>query len=157
MTKAQYRSYLKSDHWKALRAEKLSRSSRRCAICASTHRLEVHHLSYKHITDVETSDLRVLCHRCHDLFHMLQRNGTITIKPGSHHSVFAQTKNALKRVLSPSVPKPESPIKTMLNLHRTPKGGFTSATLRLFGVPWPPPGGWTKQLVIENGNLKYKP
>lgn len=157
MTRDQYQSYLKSDHWKALRAKKLSKSSKRCAICASAYRLEVHHLSYKNITDVETADLRVLCHRCHDLFHALQRNGVICIKPGSPHSIFAQTQNALKKVLGITKPTPKNPIQKELAKHITPNGGFTSATLKSFGVSWPPKKGWTKKLVLENGKLVYKP
>lgn len=34
---------------------------------------------------------------------------------------------------------------------RTPKGGFTKATLAEWGVPWQPPKGWKKWLV-DNGS-----
>jgi len=30
---------------------------------------------------------------------------------------------------------------------RTEKGGFTRATLKAWGVPWPPPRGWKKTLI----------
>jgi hypothetical protein len=30
---------------------------------------------------------------------------------------------------------------------RSPKGGWTAATLRQWGVPWPPPKGWRKALM----------
>lgn len=32
---------------------------------------------------------------------------------------------------------------------RTPNGGYTRASLRSFGVPWPPPKGWRKALMAQ--------
>jgi hypothetical protein len=31
--------------------------------------------------------------------------------------------------------------------HRTPRGGWTKATLAQWGVPWPPPKGWKAALL----------
>jgi len=33
---------------------------------------------------------------------------------------------------------------------RTPSGGWTRRQLAAWGVPWPPPSGWKKE-IIENG------
>jgi len=34
-----------------------------------------------------------------------------------------------------------------LNQHRTPRGGWTAAQLRLLGVPWPPVRGWVATVI----------
>ena len=99
MTKAEYRGYLKSEHWQNLRAEKLKRSSGLCAICGASQKIDVHHLNYRKILDVETSDLRLLCRRCHDLAHALIRDGRLIYKGMSHHSRFQTTCNAVKHAL----------------------------------------------------------
>lgn len=157
MSREEYQEYLKSDHWQSLRKRKLSHSKCRCAICGSTDRLEVHHLQYKNIFDVDLTDLRILCNRCHDLFHELKRSGKINLKPGSHHSLFAQTKHYVQ--LSRGFIRPrksENPIVQALNRHRTPLGGFKAGVLKSFGVSWPPPKGWTKRLVLlPDGRLHY--
>ena len=65
-----YRSiYLLSDHWKVLRTKALEVHGSRCAKCPATKRLDVHHLRYKNIYDVEVEDLQVLCRKCHDKEH----------------------------------------------------------------------------------------
>jgi hypothetical protein len=64
-----YRSvYLKSEHWKRLRARKL-RGSPVCEICGSCDRVEPHHLRYRNLYDVTLEDLRTLCRRHHVLEH----------------------------------------------------------------------------------------
>jgi 5-methylcytosine-specific restriction endonuclease McrA len=56
--------YLKSDHWKALRARKLVQCGS-CEKCGSTNCLDVHHLRYKKLFNVELEDLLTLCRICH--------------------------------------------------------------------------------------------
>lgn len=36
----------------------------------------------------------------------------------------------------------------LIDEHRTPSGGWTSAQLAAWGVPWPPPRGWKDRLAI---------
>ena len=60
--------YLKSDHWKLLREEKLVRNPV-CQKCRSTSNLNVHHKKYRELFDVKLSDLKTLCGRCHDKEH----------------------------------------------------------------------------------------
>lgn len=103
MTKEEYRKYLLSDEWKEKRILKFkSKRIYRCAICGSKKGLEVHHLIYKHIYDVETSDLRIFCHTCHSLTHELLKKGKIKYKNENHNSRFALTKNAIKKCLGKS-------------------------------------------------------
>jgi hypothetical protein len=94
----QYTEYLKSDDWKQKRAEKSSKTNR-CAICASIENIDTHHLNYKNLTDVEQSDLRKLCRRCHFLAHQLLKDGEIVFKNDNHHSRFGILKGAVKRAL----------------------------------------------------------
>lgn len=107
-----YKNYLKSSDWAKKRATKVAKKSR-CAICAGTDRLQVHHLAYRNLTDVAQSDLRVLCDRCHELAHRLVREGRVTLKgrvvtekelrQRNHHSHFIIIKNAVKKELAACV------------------------------------------------------
>lgn len=60
--------YLKSDHWKQLRKKKLEADSK-CEYCQSLKNLDVHHIRYKQLYDVELEDLKTLCRKCHKLEH----------------------------------------------------------------------------------------
>lgn len=91
-TKELYREYLKSEDWKKKRNKKLCKK-RRCWICWEVKNLDVHHLFYKNWYDVENSDLRVLCRRCHYKTHDLMKDWVINFKEWvSHHSRFATIK-----------------------------------------------------------------
>jgi 5-methylcytosine-specific restriction endonuclease McrA len=69
-TAAAYREYLKSDHWRRLRALALSRDRESCKWCGSKHRLEVHHHFYRSSWyDTQLDDLVTLCPNCHDVAH----------------------------------------------------------------------------------------
>ena len=83
-----YEDYLESEHWLTLRYLKRLKQNR-CGVCASKDNLDVHHLNYRHLYDVELKDLRVLCRRCHFLAHDLMKNGTLVFKNDNHHSRFA--------------------------------------------------------------------
>lgn len=72
MNKEQYKEYLKTEHWKEVRIKKYKKKKRSCAICGSFEKLEVHHLTYNNIGNEKGEDLRVLCHRCHELAHKLK-------------------------------------------------------------------------------------
>jgi hypothetical protein len=100
MNKTEYRKYLSSRHWKMLRSDKLSSPARRrCGICGCAGRIEVHHLQYRNIFDVTTSDLRRLCNRCHSLAHELMNSGRLKVTSETNHGKWAQTKAAVKRSL----------------------------------------------------------
>lgn len=69
-TQSQYyrNIYLKSDHWKALRAEKLAINNC-CEKCGHRYSLEVHHINYRGLYDVKLADLQTLCSKCHKQTH----------------------------------------------------------------------------------------
>ena len=97
-----YTEYLKTTDWQEKRQNKLSRKSvnrKRCSICASKNNLDVHHLNYKNLVDVEQSDLRILCRICHDIAHKLMKEGKIVFKNNNHHSKFAILKAKVKKEL----------------------------------------------------------
>ena len=96
--KREYQKYLRSDDWKDKRSDKNSKR-RRCAICASTEEIHVHHLNYRNLHDVQQSDLRKLCRRCHFLGHELERKGKIVYRSDNHHSKYAIFKAAVKKEL----------------------------------------------------------
>jgi hypothetical protein len=63
--------YLKSEHWRELRRRKLLESPHceRCGCCESNP--DIHHVNYRNIFDVETSDLLTLCRACHKQEHQV--------------------------------------------------------------------------------------
>jgi 5-methylcytosine-specific restriction endonuclease McrA len=61
--------YLKSDHWKNLRKEKLAENGKICESCGRKNNLDIHHLDYKNLYDVTLEDLKVLCRKCHNDEH----------------------------------------------------------------------------------------
>lgn len=44
-----YKVYLLSDKWKTIKNKILAKYNNRCVFCGSDNKLQVHHLSYKHI------------------------------------------------------------------------------------------------------------
>ena len=93
-----YGEYLKTEDWANKRYfKRLKRNN--CGICNAKKNLDVHHLNYKKLYDVEQTDLRVLCRRCHFLAHDLQKAGKLVFKSTNHHSRFALLKIAVKKEL----------------------------------------------------------
>lgn len=65
-----YREYLKSEHWEALRESALVRDGRKCVLCSSTDRLQVHHKVYRgRLEEGLLEDLETLCRKHHRLEH----------------------------------------------------------------------------------------
>lgn len=69
LAKRDYRAYLKSPHWLALREKKLREASYRCQVCNSDKLLQVHHRTYERIGQELLTDLTVLCEKCHSKHH----------------------------------------------------------------------------------------
>ena len=65
--------YLKSDHWRNLQRQKRKQNPS-CQRCGATSKLDIHHVNYHNIFDVQLSDLLTLCRRCHTQEHTI--NGT---------------------------------------------------------------------------------
>lgn len=70
-----YREYLRSPEWRAIRAEKLRQAGNQCALCPNTKRLEVHHRTYDRLGKERPDDLIVLCDRCHRRQHAVLAKG----------------------------------------------------------------------------------
>lgn len=64
-----YVAYLRTAHWKALRAQVLMRDHYRCRFCGATSGLEVHHLTYERLGHEALTDLVTACHSCHHRIH----------------------------------------------------------------------------------------
>jgi len=67
MSKDQYEAYLQTLDWAIRRRKALQHAKRRCQVCNSTRRLQVHHRDYSRIGNEDPGDLTVLCDRCHEL------------------------------------------------------------------------------------------
>jgi hypothetical protein len=68
-------TYLKSDHWKNLRLERLVMSKCCCSSCGvkSTNN-DVHHITYStSLWQVKVDDIRVLCRDCHERVHKVMK------------------------------------------------------------------------------------
>ncbi|HYH69134.1 MAG TPA: hypothetical protein VD866_30855, partial [Urbifossiella sp.] len=61
----EYRAYLKSDRWQQTRKKAFARHGRRCAVCGTKWRLQVHHLTYERLGHEQTGDFRILCRKHH--------------------------------------------------------------------------------------------
>lgn len=95
--------YLKSGHWKELRQRAFEAHGRICAGCQKTDgALDVHHLRYGFIFDVEPRDLQVLCRSCHDKEHVPKKVCTKKApKPKKH----ARKKSKKKEKCTPMTRK----------------------------------------------------
>lgn len=61
----EYKRYLASRHWKQTRKEALAYHGRRCAVCGTTRRLQVHHLTYERLGHELMTDFKILCKAHH--------------------------------------------------------------------------------------------
>ena len=93
-----YKDYLNTTDWKNKRKAKRKKKNR-CGICGSQDLIDTHHLNYKNLFDVELSDLRLMCRRCHFLAHDLHRAGKIIFKSTNHHSRWVIIKGQVKKEL----------------------------------------------------------
>ena len=67
-----YVEYLKSDHFCELRERILARWDHRCSVCYEHQvdtTMDIHHRTYDRLHQEKTTDVILLCRRCHDLFH----------------------------------------------------------------------------------------
>lgn len=64
-----YQDYLRTDHWRSIRARKLQQSDYKCQLCGCKESLEVHHNTYCRVGSEDMSDLIVLCRECHEKHH----------------------------------------------------------------------------------------
>lgn len=65
-----YALYLKTEHWKYLRARALARWGGYCENCGTAPALEVHHRTYARLGRERLEDLTPLCSPCHRATHL---------------------------------------------------------------------------------------
>lgn len=66
---ATYADYLRSEHWRDVRARACAAADYRCQLCYSRDHLEVHHRTYERLGHELPGDVTVLCSDCHGKFH----------------------------------------------------------------------------------------
>jgi len=141
----EYQKYLESPHWKQTRSKKRGRT-RGCGICGAAESLDVHHMNYRELFDVEMSDLRVLCRTCHRFAHVLHRRGAFRFTSTDHNHRWAVLKAAVKANFRESRPRPVLMdcivTREWLMWFATPNGGWNAQHMIALGVTWPPPKGW---------------
>lgn len=89
--------YLKSDHWKLLRLEKLLRCKEKCSVCrVQSKNNDVHHIFYKNLENVQMCDLKVLCRQCHEIVHQVLENYPEVRRPKSPRLVWLLLRKKIK-------------------------------------------------------------
>lgn len=142
MTKSQkrYYDYLKSPEWISVSTLVKKRAGYKCQVCNSPHDLQAHHRTYENRGNEinHLDDLICLCRRCHNIFH-----GTNQPEPA------AKEAESIK-LIDPIIPDGEhiELTRELILALRTPKNGFTSASLKLIGVVKENmQSGWVKRIV----------
>jgi hypothetical protein len=69
-----YGDYLWTPEWRATRLRALIRAEFKCSLCGSTELLQVHHLAYERRGCEQDEDLVVLCTKCHQGTHGINRD-----------------------------------------------------------------------------------
>lgn len=83
MTKEEYQEYLRSEHWKGVKAQFKKRGIHKCYVCETKWPLELHHISYARLYREKRSDLIYLCAACHQEAHDFLR-----VTKGKNASLF---------------------------------------------------------------------
>ena len=83
--KTSYKDYLKSDHWKRVKAKtKRRKKYRKCMFCGS-RKVELHHTTYKWIyTKKELLAIIPLCRTHHQEVHDFSANNNISVRLASN-------------------------------------------------------------------------
>jgi 5-methylcytosine-specific restriction endonuclease McrA len=66
---ADYRAYLRSDHWLDIRRRVLQRAQGLCEGCLRRRATQVHHLTYAHAGAEFLWELVAVCEQCHARVH----------------------------------------------------------------------------------------
>lgn len=82
MTSLQYQEYLKSDEWKLIKQKAGRRKKfKKCFICGSTERIELHHKTYKWMHSAhELRAIVALCRIHHEKVHEYARKENISVR-----------------------------------------------------------------------------
>jgi hypothetical protein len=74
-----YGTYLRSAHWRKLRAAYQASDLPQGCICGEGEGVQLHHITYERVGDERLSDLVPLCPSCHSLVHVLEWRGEMGI------------------------------------------------------------------------------
>lgn len=72
--KSDYKKYLRSERWLAIRDKALKNANYRCQKCGSNQNLQCHHKHYANLFHESLKDIVVLCQRCHYKEHHFDIN-----------------------------------------------------------------------------------
>ena len=73
----EYKNYLKTEHWRSIREERLKKDNFKCYLCDSKIKLNVHHVTYRKkdkssiLFNESNGHLLTLCEDCHLLYHKI--------------------------------------------------------------------------------------
>lgn len=70
--KRKYYKYLKSKEWTDIKIDLYQTRGKKCEVCGSINRIEVHHVHYKNVFKEEPEDLILLCKNCHKKEHNIK-------------------------------------------------------------------------------------
>lgn len=69
ITREQYQEYLQSEDWWERRTLVMERAGGLCEGCRKVEPIDVHHLTYDHVTEELLYELVALCASCHEKAH----------------------------------------------------------------------------------------
>lgn len=95
MSSPEYRAYLGSPEWDAVRKQ---HRQPRCAACGSSDKLHVHHLHYRTLKHEQARDLVTLCDLCHGIVHELHRVVRPRMSLANVTQRWIQTQQAKRRI-----------------------------------------------------------
>ena len=73
MSSQEYKMYMNSVLWTKKRNERIRIDKGKCAVCGSSHDLNVHHLTYRNFMHEDVDqDLITLCRPCHIMLHRIK-------------------------------------------------------------------------------------
>jgi len=83
VTKAEYTTYLQSEHWISFKKNLKVLRFFSCEICNSTKKINIHHRSYERMYNENTNDVDILCSECHKNLHtFLKEHKDVTLWDG---------------------------------------------------------------------------
>lgn len=159
-----YDDYLKTEYWAQVQKAVKKRAGWKCQICNSPHDLNAHHRTYDHRGNEldHLDDLTCLCRRCHHVFHGFGKPPE-PAKPNPPKPQ-AEPKQKRQRVIDwawvdANMPQGDAFVlnKELVERCMTDKRGFTTATQRALGVPFPLVTGWQRRLYGSSvSRMQYK-
>ncbi len=71
---AEYKRYLRGEHWQSVRASILHRANGKCERCGrESDKLQVHHLTYRNLGHERYDELEAVCPKCHLELHGIKK------------------------------------------------------------------------------------